>query len=89
MLDTLLSASTSSRTYPRWLSQRISRSYTIFVVSYAVFVDIFLYGVIVLVIPFALQQRIGVPFQHVQHWVSILLAVYGGSLLFFSLGVGY
>jgi MFS family permease len=86
MLNTFLS---SAGTRPRWLSQRSSRSYTIFVVSYAVFVDIFLYGVIVPVIPFALKQRVGIPFQHVQHWVSILLAVYGGSLLFFSVVAGY
>jgi MFS family permease len=89
MLNTSLITAATSRTRPRWLSQRSSRSYTIFVVSYAVFVDIFLYGVIVPVIPFALQQRIGIPFRHVQHWVSILLAVYGGSLLFFSLLAGY
>jgi len=42
--------------------KEVPRSYTIFVVSYAVFVDILLYGVIVPVIPLALQQRIGVPF---------------------------
>lgn len=89
MLNTSLITAAASRTRPRWLSQRSSRSYTIFVVSYPVFIDIFLYGVIVPVIPFALQQRIGIPFRHLQHWVSILLAVYGGSLLFFSLLAGY
>lgn len=89
MCNLAFSVGAPARTCPRWLSQRSSRAYTIFVVSYAVFVDIFLYGVIVPVIPFALQQRIGVPFQHVQHWVSILLAVYGASLLFFSLLAGY
>jgi hypothetical protein len=36
----------SSWTYPRWLSQRSSCSYTIFVVSSTAFVNIFLYGVI-------------------------------------------
>jgi MFS family permease len=89
MLSTFPSTAASSRTRPRWLSQRSSRSYTIFIVSYAVFVDVFLYGVITPVIPFALKQRIGISFQHVQHWVSILLAVYGSSLLFFSLIAGY
>ena len=47
----------------------------------AVFTDIFLYGIIVPVIPFALTNRIGVEQKDVQHWVSILLAVYGASLL--------
>ena len=47
----------------------------------AVFTDIFLYGIIVPVIPFALTNRVGVEQKDVQHWVSILLAVYGASLL--------
>ncbi|KAI9758717.1 MAG: hypothetical protein M4579_002892 [Chaenotheca gracillima] len=47
----------------------------------ATFTDIFLYAVIVPVIPFALTDRIGVPQDEAQHWVSILLAVYGAALL--------
>ncbi|RMZ83835.1 hypothetical protein DV737_g1458, partial [Chaetothyriales sp. CBS 132003] len=47
----------------------------------AVFTDIFLYGVIVPVLPFAINMRAGVPTENVQHWVSVLLAVYGASLL--------
>lgn len=43
--------------------------------------DIFLYGIIVPVIPFALTARIDVPEGDVQHWVSVLLAVYGAALL--------
>ena len=85
----LFSGRQVSEPRPRWLSQRSSPSYTIFVVSFSVFVDIFLYGVVVPVIPFALQQRIGVAAKDVQHWVSILLAVYGGSLLVFSLITGW
>src|SRR5436305_11645507 len=78
----------SSMLQPPWLSQRSSRWFTICVVSYSVFVDIFLYGVIVPVIPFAIQQRIGVPTRHVQSWVSTMLSVYGAALLIGSVIVG-
>jgi MFS family permease len=74
---------------PPWRSQRSSRWFTICVVSYSVFVDIFLYGVIVPVIPFAIQQRIGVPTRHVQYWVSTMLSVYGAALLIGSVIMGW
>ncbi|KFY45922.1 hypothetical protein V494_00708, partial [Pseudogymnoascus sp. VKM F-4513 (FW-928)] len=41
----------------------------------------FLYGVIVPVVPFSLTERAGVPEADAQHWVSVLLAVYGAALL--------
>ena len=46
--------------------------------------DIFLYGVIIPVIPFSLVERAHVQPHDVQHWVSGLLAVYGAGLLFAS-----
>ena len=44
----------------------------------------FLYGVIVPVIPFAIQTRSHVEHSKVQYWVSVLIAIYGASLLAFS-----
>lgn len=44
----------------------------------------FLYGVIVPVIPFAIESRSHVDAGQVQYWVSVLVAVYGASLLAFS-----
>lgn len=44
----------------------------------------FLYGVIVPVIPFALQSRSHVEHDRVQYWVSVLIAIYGAALLAFS-----
>ncbi len=44
----------------------------------------FLYGVIVPVTPFALESRNHIEHDRVQYWVSILVAVYGASLLAFS-----
>ena len=40
-----------------------------------------MYGIIVPVVPFALLQRVNVSDNDVQHWVSILLAVYSVGLL--------
>lgn len=40
-----------------------------------------MYGIIVPVVPFALLQRVNVSNNDVQHWVSILLAVYSVGLL--------
>ncbi|KAI9818889.1 MAG: hypothetical protein M1827_007710 [Pycnora praestabilis] len=68
-------------TPPRLLKYRSSKSFILATVCIAVFTDIFLYGIIVPVIPFALTDRVGVPQNQVQHWVSILLAVYGAALL--------
>ncbi|MCJ1464934.1 hypothetical protein MMC07_003549 [Pseudocyphellaria aurata] len=50
-------------------------------ISIAIFTDLFLYSVIVPVIPFALTSRAGVAKKDVQHWVSVLLALYGGALV--------
>lgn len=63
------------------------RSSTWFITSTvctAVFTDIFLYAVIVPVFPFSLVDRIGVAEADVQHWLSVLLSVYGAGLLVFA-----
>ncbi|TGJ84891.1 hypothetical protein E0Z10_g3863 [Xylaria hypoxylon] len=49
-------------------------------VNLAIFTDIFFYGLIVPVLPFALSTQAGVPEDKVQYWVSILLAVYSAAL---------
>lgn len=60
---------------------RSSTNFVIVVVCVAVFTDIFLYGLIVPVMPFTLARRVGVPNSDVQRWSSALLAFYGGSIL--------
>ncbi|KAL9115928.1 MAG: hypothetical protein Q9227_000296 [Pyrenula ochraceoflavens] len=74
---------------PRWFYQRSSRWFCILTASFAIFTDLFLYSITVPVIPFALNNRIGVAAQDVQHWVSISLTVYGVSLFVGSLVAGY
>jgi MFS family permease len=66
---------------PVLLGLRSAKWFIITTVCIAVFTDIFLYGLIVPVIPFALTKRVGIPKDQAQHWVSVLLAVYGAGLL--------
>ncbi|KAF7874282.1 hypothetical protein EAF04_002954 [Stromatinia cepivora] len=66
---------------PHFLKIRSSNIFIISTICVAVFTDIFLYGIIVPVVPFSLSSRAGVPEASVQSWVSILLAVYGAALL--------
>ncbi|PYH78578.1 MFS general substrate transporter [Aspergillus uvarum CBS 121591] len=68
---------------------RSSPPLVIVVVCVAVFTDIFLYGLIVPVLPFALEERIGLSGKSVQRWSSILLATYGGSILIGSVFAGW
>lgn len=60
-----------------------ARSSTIFIaatVCLAIFTDIFLYGLIVPVVPFALTVQVGTPESEAQRWTAILLACYSGAL---------
>lgn len=74
---------------PAFLHFRSSKVFIITSVAAAVFTDLFLYGVIVPVVPFALSSRAGVAQDQVQTWVSVLLAVYGAALLVASPICGY
>ena len=69
---------------PPLLRYRSSTPFILTTICIAVFTDIFLYGIVVPVIPFALTRRAGVANEDVQRWVSILLAVYGAALVAFS-----
>ena len=71
----------SSTRPPVLLKLRSSKTFIVVVVSSAVFTDIFLYGIVVPVLPFALTSRVNVDPDKVQTWISIFLAVYGGALL--------
>jgi MFS family permease len=65
---------------PKYLKHRTSTVFIIITVSFAIFTDVFVYGLIVPVIPFALSERAGVSESEVQFWTSILLAIYGAAL---------
>ncbi|KAF2858100.1 MFS general substrate transporter [Piedraia hortae CBS 480.64] len=74
---------------PAFLSFRSSKLFIITTVSVAIFTDIFVYGIVVPVLPFALTTRSGIDEKSVQTWISIFLAVYGAGLLFASPIIGW
>ncbi|KAL4785451.1 major facilitator superfamily domain-containing protein [Aspergillus varians] len=74
---------------PFLLEWRASKGFIIFVVVFAVFTDILLYGIIVPVTPTALVEKVGVAEGNEQRWTSILLGLYGGAVLAFSPPAGY
>ncbi|KAK2737959.1 hypothetical protein FQN57_007313 [Myotisia sp. PD_48] len=70
-------------------SLRASESFTIFAVAVAMFVDSFIYSMIVPIIPKRLVDYSNLPETEVQKWVAILLAAYGAALLLGALVFGY
>jgi len=61
------------------------RSNTFFIVAtvgIGLFTDLFLYGLVVPILPFMLQDRIGLPYDQIQRHVDGLLAAYAGASVF-------
>ncbi|KAK3713327.1 hypothetical protein LTR37_008519 [Vermiconidia calcicola] len=66
---------------PVLLKFRSSKTFIVVTVASAIFTDIFVYGIIVPVLPFALTSRANIDPDRIQTWISIFLAVYGAALL--------
>lgn len=64
---------------PRFLKFRSSTRFIVSTVAIGLFTDLFLYGLIVPILPFILQDRVNVPSSKVQSYTSALLAAYAGS----------
>jgi MFS family permease len=67
------------------------RSNTLFILStvaIGLFTDLFLYGLVVPILPFILRDRLSIPHSHVQAYSSILLASYAGASILFSIPAG-
>ena len=63
------------------------RSSTLFIVStvgIGLFTDLFLYGIVVPILPFLLVDRVNLRHDQIQSHVSALLAVYAGASVLFS-----
>ncbi|KAF9729101.1 hypothetical protein PMIN03_004595 [Paraphaeosphaeria minitans] len=69
---------------PKWLKYRSSEAFITATIALAIFTDMFLYALIVPVVPFAIETRSRVDGSRVQYWVSVLIAIYAAALLFFS-----
>ena len=68
------------------------RSNTLFIiatVAVGLFTDLFLYGLIVPILPFMLRERVDLPQEKVQSYVSGLLAAYAGASVLFSIPAGW
>jgi MFS family permease len=63
----------------RGLKWRSHPFFIVFTVGMGAFVDLFLYGLIVPVLPFLLKDRIGLPDSEIQSTISNLLAVYAAA----------
>lgn len=69
---------------PFLLRYRSSTFFIVTTISVATFTDIFLYALIVPVMPFALTSRAGIAEDQIQRWNTILVACYGIALFFGS-----
>jgi MFS family permease len=58
-------------------------------VTFCLFTDLFLYGLVVPILPFLIQDRFKIPVDHIQSYVSELLAAYSGASVLFCLPAGW
>jgi len=70
------------------LKWRSNTKFILFTVGIGLFTDLFLYGLVVPILPFILTDRLAIPKHEVQIWTSILLASYAGASVVFSLPAG-
>ncbi|CAK7202579.1 hypothetical protein SEUCBS139899_005303 [Sporothrix eucalyptigena] len=74
------SAADAPSSPPFLLKYRSSTLFIVGTICVAIFTDIFLYGLIVPVMPYALTSRAGIPHDDLQRWNAILVATYGIAL---------
>ncbi|KAI1109382.1 major facilitator superfamily domain-containing protein [Nemania sp. NC0429] len=75
---------------PPWaLRWRSNTFFIIATVAIGLFTDLFLYGLVVPVLPFMLQGRLSIPEDEIQSWVSYLLAAYAGASVVSSVPAGW
>ena len=69
---------------PFGLRWRSSTPFILLTVAIGLFTDLFLYGLVVPILPFILTSRLHVPSSQIQSHVSGLLAAYAGASVLFS-----
>ncbi|EXL67594.1 hypothetical protein FOPG_16292 [Fusarium oxysporum f. sp. conglutinans race 2 54008] len=70
----------------RWRSKT---SFILATVAFCLFTDLFLYALVVPILPFLLQDRFGIPPEDAQPYTSGLLAAYSGASVLFSIPSGW
>ncbi|CZR69989.1 related to vesicular amine transporter [Phialocephala subalpina] len=73
---------------PRGLKWRSNTLFIISTVGIGLFTDLFLYGIVVPILPFILNDRLNIPHSEIQKYVSALLACFAGASVLFSIPVG-
>ncbi|KAM0794419.1 major facilitator superfamily domain-containing protein [Usnea florida] len=73
-----------AKSKPLGLNWRSSTLFIVSTVGIGLFTDLFLYGLVVPILPFILQDRINLPHNQIQVHVSALLAAYAGASVLFS-----
>ncbi|KAG5936981.1 hypothetical protein E4U53_000107 [Claviceps sorghi] len=68
---------------------RSKPSFVISTVALGLFTDVFLYGVVVPLLPFMLHDRLNIPDDQIQYHVSAILAAYAGASVVFSFPAGW
>ncbi|KAI1120421.1 major facilitator superfamily domain-containing protein [Nemania abortiva] len=75
---------------PPWaLHWRSNTLFIIATVAVGLFTDLFLYGLVVPVLPFMLRSRLSIPEDEIQSYVSTLLATYAGASVVSSVPAGW
>ncbi|KAI2776139.1 MFS general substrate transporter [Daldinia loculata] len=75
---------------PPWaLHWRSNTLFIIATVAVGLFTDLFLYGLVVPVLPFMLRDRLSIPEDEIQSYVSNLLAAYAGASVVSSVPAGW
>jgi MFS family permease len=80
--------STDYSKMPKGLKWRSNTLFILSTVGIALFTDLFLYGIIVPILPFILNDRLSLPHSQIQIYTSILLACYAGASFLFSIPAG-
>ncbi|KAK2616645.1 hypothetical protein QQS21_000468 [Conoideocrella luteorostrata] len=76
-------------TKPIGFNWRSGKWFIVFTVSVALWTDLFLYGIIVPILPFLLEERLNLPKGHIQSYVSGLLAAFAAASFIFSPVTGF
>lgn len=75
---------------PPWaLRWRSNTFFIIATVAVGLFTDLFLYGLVVPVLPFMLKSRLSIPGDQIQSYVSNLLAAFAGASVVSSVPAGW
>ncbi|KUI66758.1 putative MFS-type transporter C18.02 [Cytospora mali] len=69
---------------PAGLTWRSNTFFIVSTVAVGLFTDLFFYSLVVPILPYILQDRVGLPYDQVQSHVDGLLAAYAGAALLFS-----